>query len=169
MTSEKTHLRQTLHRRGMRATRARIAVLQFMLQATSPVSHTDVCERLVRLGIENSTIYRILQDFANKGLIRRMELGDRVWRYEETVHDSRSEAEAKPHPHLLCTDCGSIVCLTNGEVQLEISNVLGPITEVVLKGHCPDCTGTTNDQTDGPSLSAAGCTTAGDFADGSEV
>ncbi len=69
------------------------------------------------------------------GLLRKMELGDHVWRYERVS----GAGDASAHPHLLCVDCGSIQCLDDNQVELKASTSVGHIEDVLLKGRCPDC------------------------------
>jgi len=54
--------REILRAAGLRATRARIAVLNLVFEADSPMSHSDVHELLVETGIDKSTVFRSLQD-----------------------------------------------------------------------------------------------------------
>ncbi len=67
-----------------------------------------------------------------------MELGDHVWRYEVSKHSGTAHS-AEGHPHLLCTDCGSIQCLSEKEVQVAIMPRVGSVSEVLLKGRCRQC------------------------------
>lgn len=124
---------------GLRATPARIAVLELLGQSRSPVSHLEVDERLRGADIDKSTIYRALQDIVQSGLARRLDLGDHVWRYERLRPAPADPHHATLHPHLLCVDCGEIVCLTEGQVKLDVAASVGPIEDVLLKGRCRRC------------------------------
>lgn len=90
-------------------------------------------------GFDKSTIFRTLNDLAESGLAYRMELGDHVWRYELAETSADPHPVATVHPHLLCTDCGSITCLSTDEVQISIVERIGAVSEVLLKGRCRDC------------------------------
>lgn len=124
---------------GLRATPARIATLKLLYDSNSPLTHAEVANELHELGIDKATVFRNLNDMATAGLLRRTELGDRVWRFElmneKDGHDSA-------HPHFVCVDCGSISCmddikLTAGSMRL--SKEFGEVTEILLRGHCNDC------------------------------
>jgi len=134
--------RELLRDRGLRATSSRIAVLQYLHGGTSPVSHAEVTETLEQQGFESSTIFRCLNELADAGLLLRMELGDHVWRYEASP--AASEGENTGHPHFLCVDCGSIVCLNQIDLnplkkKSSVAGKVGQVTEVLFKGHCNDC------------------------------
>ncbi len=128
--------RTLLRSKGLRATPARIAVVGFLDGCDHPVTHLEVTERLEKVGFEKSTIFRALGDLAEAGLLRKMELGDHVWRFERV---GESAEDAAGHPHLLCIDCGKVQCLDDGEVELKAAQSIGPIEDVLLKGHCKEC------------------------------
>lgn len=131
--------RRRLRDAGLRATPARIAVLNRLAEQSQPSTHQEVYERLAESGLDKSTVFRTLNDLSGAGLARRMELGDHVWRYEAIGESHRSHAAGQVHPHLLCVDCGSVTCLTDNEVALKVSKSLGQIEDVLLKGHCAAC------------------------------
>ncbi len=127
-------LRDDLRSKGLRATPARVAVLGFLKQSQHPVTHLDASEALA--DFEKSTLFRALADLTDAGLLRKMELGDHVWRFELITEDHQHGAI---HPHLLCVDCGNVQCLDESQVELKASRALGPIEDVLLKGRCRDC------------------------------
>jgi Fur family transcriptional regulator, ferric uptake regulator len=132
-------VRQLLRDHGLRATPARIAVMNLLAQATQPSTHQEVSERLESRGIDKSTVFRALNDLTGAGLARRMELGDHVWRYEPTSPSGKDGDLQQPHPHLLCLDCGTITCLSDKDVTLRVAKSVGVIEDILLKGHCARC------------------------------
>ena len=130
--------RELLRSKELRATPARIAVIGFMDSCEHPMSHLEVTEQLEKHGFEKSTIFRTLGDLTEVGLLRKMELGDHVWRFER-VRPTEGRDAGSPHPHLLCVDCGSVECLDDDQVELRASKSVGPIEDVLLKGRCKDC------------------------------
>jgi Fur family ferric uptake transcriptional regulator len=131
--------RQRLREAGLRATPARIAVLNLLAVLPTPATHQEISEHLQPLGVDRSTVFRSLNDLAGTGLARRMELGDHVWRYEPAESTGRSDQVTGTHPHLLCVDCGSITCLSDEDIEVRLAESLGSIEDILLKGHCAGC------------------------------
>lgn len=141
--NEVQEIRELLRTSGIRATPARIAVLQELRGADSPLTHADVAEKLVPLGFDKATVFRNLADLTEAELISRTELGDHVWRFE-IIDPDRPGGEK--HPHFVCVECGSVTCL--GDMQFTSGSrrrakEIGRITEILIKGHCSDCATTT--------------------------
>ena len=137
--SDINDLKEAIRAAGLRATPARVATLKLLRQATAPMTHADVSAELEENGIDKATAFRNLNDMADAGLLRRAELGDHVYRFEE-VRDG--EAGHDPHPHFLCVTCGTVTCLD--EVKLtagsqRASKAVGEVTEILLRGHCNQC------------------------------
>ncbi|NCQ35285.1 transcriptional repressor, partial [bacterium] len=64
-------VRQTLHAANLRATTARMVVLELVRSARKPLSHGEIAE-LLRDGPWNrATLYRNLIDLERAGLVRR--------------------------------------------------------------------------------------------------
>ncbi|HAC92101.1 MAG TPA: Fur family transcriptional regulator [Planctomycetaceae bacterium] len=133
--------RSMLHSKGLRATPARIAILGALKDCGGPVSHQEVTTQLSEFGLDKSTIFRGLQDLTEVGLLRRLELGDHVWRHELSPDSHSNQTDGQPHlhPHLLCVDCGNIRCLDRSDISIQLSPKLGKIVDVLVKGQCPNC------------------------------
>lgn len=129
--------RNQLRSKGLRATPARVAILSAITDVTVPITHQELTTKLDSLGLDKSTIFRGLQDLTEAGLLRRLELGDHVWRYEVATHSDQVDSQG--HPHLLCIDCGNIRCLSDEEVQVQLAPELGQVVDVLIKGHCQTC------------------------------
>ena len=117
---------------GQRSTPPRLAVLQTLFDAGTPLSHGELVERLVPQGYDQATLFRNLIDLTDAQLLSRIDVGDHTWRFELK----------NAHPHFVCTDCGDVSCLTEVDIQVSNENAkikLGNISEVLLKGHCGDC------------------------------
>ena len=130
-----------LRKANLRSTTSRVAVLQYLAGATSPVSHSEIAESLVPTGYDKSTLYRCLVELADAGLLSRLDAGDHAWRFELRRGDEHSGAE---HPHFMCLDCGKVECLEDVDVKISPAKgtkgtSLGDVTEIFLKGHCKAC------------------------------
>lgn len=132
-------IRQLLRDSGIRATPARIKVMQELRAASSPLTHADLTEHLVPLGFDKATVFRNLNDLADAGLISRTELGDHVWRFEALDPDRPA---GEKHPHFVCVECGEVTCLGDMDFTSKSkrqATSIGKITEILIKGHCTDC------------------------------
>jgi Fur family transcriptional regulator, ferric uptake regulator len=139
--SELKLLRDQIRGAGLRSTQARVAILRRLLASDCPLTHAELNEDLESQGFDKATIYRSLVEMAEAGLLARLELGDRVWRYELRRASSADQSE---HLHFLCVDCGKIECLNGTSVATALTRSIrraanGTITEVLLKGHCQQC------------------------------
>ncbi len=129
--------RRLLQESGLRRTASRVAVLQMLAAATSPLSHAEVAEKLESSGFGAPTIFRCLCDLTEVGLVARIDLGDHIWRFGF----QGGHAHEADHPHFLCVDCGTATCLPGINVNISAKQQaeFGEVTEVVFKGHCPNC------------------------------
>ena len=134
--------RKRIRDAGLRCTDARLSVLEYLDGVPSPQTHAEVAEGLSSYGFDRATIYRNLVELSEAGLLSRVDLGDHVWRFE--VRRS-GQSHEQDHPHFVCVDCGEVSCLP--AVSVSISTKLGAkvasigaVTEVLLKGHCGQCT-----------------------------
>jgi Fur family transcriptional regulator, ferric uptake regulator len=128
---------------GLRCTGPRVAVLRQLAKQPAPISHGDLADELAHLGFDRATIYRNLTDLTEAGLVVRNDL-DHVWRFEL----NRGGVEHRlAHPHLVCSDCGTVSCLSDVDVvitsrqgtrkkrrRVEIERL-----EVQLRGLCERC------------------------------
>ncbi len=133
--------KNVLREAGLRATAARVAVLKMLAVAGSPQSHADVVEALGDEGFDQSTLFRCLNEMAESRLLTRLDLGDQIRRFELRQIEG---ADTLEHPHFMCVDCGKLLCLKDFKVAISPSrgprrDILGTITEVLLRGHCGQC------------------------------
>ncbi len=129
--------RDLLKEKNLKVTSARLAVLGVLASASKPLTHAEVQEQLQEHSIDQSTIFRNLNDLTEAGLLNRTELGDHMWRFELVRGGHTND-----HPHFVCVDCGTVTCLEESALNLthqkKVSGV-GIISQVLVKGHCLDC------------------------------
>lgn len=138
----RTSLRDVIRDAGIRATASRIAVLRELRSAKRPVSHAEVVEALDGEPWDRATLYRNLIDLVNVGLARKVELGDRVWRFDGAVSEARHDATL--HPHFVCTHCGHVECLPEVAISSNPGgklprSVVAREVEVQVRGVCDAC------------------------------
>lgn len=139
MSITKDEARNMLHESDLRATGPRIAVLRVLADAQTPLSHTEMLERLGETDWDPATIYRNLVKLKDAGLapiVSRVEGIDRYALVREQGDDHR-------HPHFVCEDCRRITCLPailttsmsmDGPWAASIKSAM-----VQLRGECPEC------------------------------
>ena len=132
--------REKIRSAGLRATPARIATLRVLHGSESPLTHAEVSDELQNLEIDKATVFRNLTDLVARNVLRRSALGDNVWRFE-IIKESAQEHDS--HPHFICVNCGSVSCMEDVELKQKsksTSPLFKHVTEIVLRGHCTDCT-----------------------------
>jgi Fur family ferric uptake transcriptional regulator len=97
-----THCKNELRGASLRATPARIAILRLLETTAIPVDVSTVKEHLDKNHIvtDPATVFRIMNMFMEKGLVRQISFNEGKFRYEL--------ANIPDHHHLICTHCGSV-------------------------------------------------------------
>ncbi len=123
---------------GLRVTESRRAVLQ-VLHEHAHVSADEVY-REVALTVPHTSlqsVYNALGDFADAGLVRRIEPAGRAGLFELRVGDN--------HHHVVCDSCGAVEdvdCVIGEAPCLEPADARGfaiHTAEVTYWGICPSC------------------------------
>jgi len=84
--------------KGLKATAARIAVLDLLEKENKPTDVVTIVDNL-SIQADQATIYRILEALTEKEIVNKLEFGEGKYRYEFNNGD---------HHHLICNNCGSI-------------------------------------------------------------
>lgn len=134
--AEMQRLVDRLRGAGLRRTGSRIAVLDRLARADAPVSHAEVADILEPLDFDRATVYRNLVDLVEVNLAKRVDLGDHVWRF--SLIRENEPMHGLEHPHLVCDDCGAVICRPDIKVEIAAERALQPL-EVQLRGQCDDC------------------------------
>jgi Fur family ferric uptake transcriptional regulator len=133
--------RPALRAAGLKCTEQRLAVLRELEEATGPVSHRDIIDRLSGYQWETTTLFRNLVDLFEAGFLSRFDVGDHTWRYELRCGPG---AAYERHPHFLCTACGAIACLpsislTAAAKALNLQSLDQQVEDLLVKGRCQNC------------------------------
>ncbi len=134
-------LRTLIRSTGLRSTGPRVAVLQWIQQADTPISHAEIADALEPAGLDRATLYRNLIDLTDVGLLSRTDHGDHVWRFE--LRDNE-RGQTEKHPHFTCLDCGDVECLSDTSIEVSApysspSAIKTHHFEVQLTGLCDRC------------------------------
>lgn len=126
---------------GLRVTATRVAVLEALRarpHATADAVYDGIRGSLP--GTSKQSVYNALGDFADAGLVRRIEPAGHAGTFELRVGDN--------HHHVVCTGCGRIDdvdCVVGSAPCLHMPEGSGFIVqtaEVTFWGVCPDCRAT---------------------------
>src|SRR4051812_12047596 len=135
------HVRMTLAAAGYRSGGAREAVVRLLDRQDCCLSAQEIHDRLrsARRRVGIASVYRALETLAELRLVKRVEAGDGVARYEPAT------ADGDHHHHLVCRDCGKVGAFSDSRLERAIDRVAGGLGyvveehEVVLLGACADC------------------------------
>lgn len=129
--------------RGLRATRARVEVLDVLVGAREALTHHGIEQRLKRgQDIDRVTLYRVLDWLVEQGLAHKLAGEDRIWRYSVVEHGPAEGARTRhAHAHFECSRCGRVICLADATVPVVAvpSGYRRDEVEVTVKGSCDRC------------------------------
>lgn len=90
-----------------------------------------------RVGI--ATVYRVIEQLSERGLVQRVDVGAGTARYEA------AQPTGEHHHHLVCDDCGKVEAFADDELEAVIHKVERRTGysvaghDVVLRGACREC------------------------------
>ncbi|MTI61519.1 MAG: transcriptional repressor [Firmicutes bacterium] len=129
-----------LKEKGIRVTRQRIAILEVLDNSSKPISARGIFDELAAKypSIRLSTIYRNLNHFTAKNMVKMMELNIEK---KESYFELKNRGH---HHHMICLECGEILPLECPlkDYLFELSSETGyKIIDhrVKLYGLCPAC------------------------------
>jgi Fur family ferric uptake transcriptional regulator len=131
---------QALRSAGLRSGGARRAVLDFLGSQECCVSAQEIHSGAGHGGraIGIASVYRVLDELLEHGLVQRVDVGDGVARYEPALHEHH-------HHHVVCDACGRVDPFSDDALERAIDRAAGRLGyavrghEVVLRGRCGDC------------------------------
>jgi len=130
--------RRTLHDAGLRATAPRVAVFRLLRDASRPLSHAEVVERIGTDDWDAATLYRNLIKLDESGLARVASRVGGVTRFEAQGEN----APAHVHPHFACRDCGNVTCLHDATLSIPKDEAWREAlldADLQVVGQCPTC------------------------------
>ncbi len=138
--SDSCDFRRCLATQGLKLTAARLAVLEVLGDATRALQAQEILTAIrARRRVDKVTVYRILEDFCRRGMVRRLSLQGRVNHYELSCE------HRPPHPHFQCRTCQEIECLDPAPMSRVLADLQGPLgnraehIEIRLAGICHKC------------------------------
>jgi Fur family transcriptional regulator, ferric uptake regulator len=136
-----THALDALDGAGYRQGGARRAVVDLLGRQNCCMSAQEIHDRLrrARRPVGIASVYRALETLADLRLVKRIDAGDGIARFEPSLPDGDH------HHHLVCRDCGKVEAFSDDRLERAIDKVAGGLGysvdehEVVLTGACADC------------------------------
>lgn len=129
---------EKIRAKGLRLTRQRKEIIRVLQQSEFPLEAGDIHYVLLEndVDLELSTVYRNLQSFLQRGIIREIDLGTGVRHYELNTGEHGH--------HLICMGCQEIIVLSCPLPRLEEDLSQETSYEIVehrlnIYGFCPGC------------------------------
>ena len=136
---------EVLRQSGLRTTPQRLMILRTLEQLEDQGEHRHVTAREIfaevqssGLGLKETTVYRALEEFHQKGLVDVLNSGTGALRFSLR----RSE---QPHGHLVCRGCGQLQTVDLAIFQELQQQLLAKhlfvveLNHVTLRGCCSRC------------------------------
>ena len=139
-TGWREHAAAVLERSGYRTGAGRDAVVSLLGDQRCCATAHEIFHALRRRrsSIGLATVYRVLEQLAQLGLVQRLEFADAA-RYEPVL------PSGEHHHHLVCDACGKVEPFSDAPLERALDR-LGGIRgyelgahDVVLRGACGDC------------------------------
>lgn len=132
---------ERLRSQAGRVTRSRRVVLETLEQLRRPSTPKEIEDAATQGGCDLATVYRSMALFESMGLVRRVDFGDGLARFEIADADPNGHH----HHHLVCRVCGRIVRLDDcilAEMDARLADRYGfrQISHrLEFFGICPKC------------------------------
>lgn len=108
---------EILEKLSLKKTDVRLLLLDFLSKNKHPVSASLIFQKLKKNKLDQVTIYRTLDTFLKKGVVKRVDTGKREAEYE--IIDKKND-----HHHIICVECNTIEDFTGCESEKFIKNAL---------------------------------------------
>ena len=120
--SDRCNFSHWLALEGLRATPVRLAVLEILGEAPRALRAQEILELIrTRRRVNKVTVYRILEDFTRRGMVRKLSLEGRVNHFELACEHH------PPHPHFQCQTCREVQCLEPVALNRVWTELRGPV------------------------------------------
>ena len=140
----KPDIARMFHERGIRGTRQRYAVMEYLVRAPMHTTVDQILRAVNRASphVSRATVYNNLRFLVEAGLVRQVALEERAARFE---------ANLKRHHHFVCDRCSRIEDLEWFEVpglarRPELRQRKLRQYELLVRGLCGRCSSTSTDK-----------------------
>ena len=122
----------------LKRTPGRLALLELLLKEKKPLTKQEISAKLSGIAFNSVSIYRSLEAFLQAGIVHKIKVGDRNWRF--AVCDCGSSRHC--HPHFICRSCGTVECLQGLQIPKPQKLKPGYVAEeqeIYIRGLCAKC------------------------------
>jgi Fur family transcriptional regulator, ferric uptake regulator len=115
------HALEVVEKAGYRSGGARRSVVELLGRQNCCLSAQEIFDRLraARRPVGIASVYRTLETLADLRLVKRVDAGDGIARYEPARPDGDH------HHHLVCRDCGKVEAFADPRLERAIHKVAG--------------------------------------------
>jgi Fur family transcriptional regulator, ferric uptake regulator len=132
---------QALSEAGYRRGGARRAILELLDEQPCALSAAEIQEALSgrNRDVSRSSVYRVMEELEEIGLLQRVEIGQGMVRYEPV------RGGPGHHHHLVCDRCGLLQPFTDDGLERAIRRISDRVPlrvsehEIVIHGACETC------------------------------
>jgi Fur family ferric uptake transcriptional regulator len=125
--------------KGLKATPARLDVIKILANTQQAYSHAEL--ELTFNNMDRVTLYRILKDFEDAGLVHKIIDIDGVTRFALCRHSCPDGHHVDDHVHFNCRGCHKMFCLE----KVQAPHIKMPIgfkavgSHTLIYGYCKSC------------------------------
>ncbi len=130
--------KEILQKAGLKLTPGRMALIELLYKEGKPLTQQEITEQLSEIDYNYVSVYRNLNSFMEKGIVHRVETGDRTWRFALCTCGCSRHC----HPHFICRSCGRVECLKDlpiPEPPLVKPGYTVEEQEFYIRGLCKNC------------------------------
>lgn len=117
-----------LKQKGFKVTPARLAILTILSQTRKPIDAQEIVGELRKKKIQSdpATVFRTLNSFADKNVVKQIQLMEGKVRYELS--------EVEEHHHFICKHCGEIQDISDCSIS-DLEKIIEQKKKVQVQYH----------------------------------
>lgn len=126
---------EILHERGLKRTKLRIALLNYLMDIKHAQSYPEI-KRALGASVDKSTLYRNLTAFEEAGIIHRIEHSGFAKYAFGKAHE-----HGQSHAHFVCEHCETVYCLDElAPLHFEVPKGFKTLSvQTIIRGVCANC------------------------------
>jgi len=100
---------EKIREKGLKATPARLSVIEELGSSQLAYAHAEL--ESIFSDMDRVTLYRVLKDFEDAGLVHKIMDMEGVTRFALCKHTCPDEHHVDEHVHFNCSNCDKVFCL----------------------------------------------------------